>query len=309
MASKARIYDYSEMRSNVSGLAVKPAEPNASSEAKDDKQGEKRSHRSKRPSVKKSTKRTASLRKNVNKEGGSKKKSLPEDSSALSNGFEVSDDRAIGQDELREDDLKRSQAQRNRSTKELRTSKTRSKSSRSNDSRLRSSARGSSGRRSSQVARESARPRDLADQVLLAWRAVTGWAQGFLDRPHGKSFYVIGASAICLILAILFLYPSVQNYYVAVRETAKSQAEYDALQDYYERVQDEAAAAKTDTGVEDLAHEELGLVKEGDNAVNVLGVEPEELDLTDLGIVPEGSIKAPDTWYSGFLDPIFGYDG
>ncbi len=115
---------------------------------------------------------------------------------------------------------------------------------------------------------------------------------------------------MCLVLLCVSLYPSVQNYYIAIRDQAQSQAEYEALQEYYERLQDDVALLNTEEGIKTRAHDKYGWVSPGENSVMVQGVQARSgLGDSDIGIVPAGSIKAPETWYSGVLDPFFGYEG
>ena len=139
---------------------------------------------------------------------------------------------------------------------------------------------------------------------------VLAFVDSFTSGKRSMRFYVAFVSFICVICIGLFLYPNVKDYYTAVRNQAKSQAEYEALQEYYEELQDDVAYMDTDEGVEDAARSKYGWTKSDENGVLVQGVQSEsDFDETDIGIVPEGSIKAPDTWYSGILDPFFGYEG
>ncbi|MBO4366000.1 MAG: septum formation initiator family protein [Eggerthellaceae bacterium] len=138
---------------------------------------------------------------------------------------------------------------------------------------------------------------------------IAGAVSGFFSRGHSLKFYVLTSMVACLVLAGAFLYPAVQNYYIAVRSQAQAQAEYEALQDYYEQLQDDVALLSTDEGIKTRAHDKYGWVSPGENSVMVQGVQAEsKFDGTDIGIVPSGSIKTPETWYSGILDPIFGYE-
>ena len=132
---------------------------------------------------------------------------------------------------------------------------------------------------------------------------------GFFAKGRSLRFYVLGGFALCMVLTVVFLYPSVQNYYLAVRDQAQSQAEYEALQDYYERLQSDVASLQTDEGVKTRAHDKYGWVSPGENSVMVQGVQASSGIDDEIGIVPVGSIKAPETWYSGVLDPLFGYEG
>ena len=57
------------------------------------------------------------------------------------------------------------------------------------------------------------------------------------------------------------------------------------------------------------AHEQYGLVKKGEVAVNVSGVtDSSDESSTIPPNVSADSIDPPDTWYSGILDPLFGVE-
>lgn len=114
------------------------------------------------------------------------------------------------------------------------------------------------------------------------------------------------AVVACIAAICAFVYPSAQQYYVTTREYQQLQAEYEAIQERNAVMQREVDSLSTSEGIEDKAREEFGWVKEGENAVNVYGLEGvEDESRYSKGIQP-GSIQAPETWYSRFLDPLFG---
>ena len=106
------------------------------------------------------------------------------------------------------------------------------------------------------------------------------------------------------------LYPSCQNYYNETRQLQQLQAEYDALQEYNTQMQNQVDYLNTDAGIEDYARSELGWIRPGEHVVSVEGV-TSSTDSTRSNSrvysIPAGSVAAPDTWYSGILDVIFGY--
>ena len=64
----------------------------------------------------------------------------------------------------------------------------------------------------------------------------------------------------------------------------------------------------TDEGKEDAVRDQYGWVRGDENAVNVAGLD----DSGDASsTVSSSSIdaSAPATWYSGILDPLFGFEG
>ena len=115
------------------------------------------------------------------------------------------------------------------------------------------------------------------------------------------------AAAACMVFFCVLLYGPAQQYYQEIRERDRLQAEYTALQQRNDAIQDEVDALSTPSGVEDKAREEFGWVKEGESAGSVSGVNVVEESNFRANIVP-GTVEAPETWYSGLLDPLFGVE-
>lgn len=117
------------------------------------------------------------------------------------------------------------------------------------------------------------------------------------------------ASVACLALVCVFLYQPAQQCYQSMRHRDALAAEYAALQERDEALQSSVDVLSTDAGMEDMARDQFGLVKQGEVPVTVQGVQAESDE--DASIPPNvasGSVKAPDTWYSGVLDPLFGVE-
>lgn len=113
----------------------------------------------------------------------------------------------------------------------------------------------------------------------------------------------------CLALICVFLYQPVQQYYQSMRARDALALEYAALQERGEALQSNVDTLSSDAGMEDLAHEQYGLVKEGETAVNVSGVEDSSDGSSTIPPnVSADSIDPPDTWYSSILDPLFGVE-
>ena len=125
----------------------------------------------------------------------------------------------------------------------------------------------------------------------------------FLSRPLMAS-----AALFCVLIVLVgvFLFPTARTYYQAIREQARLEAEFAAVLDRNARMANEIDFLQTDEGIIQKARETLGWVQRGENAVIVYGTGRTEAEL-DADIVP-GSVKAPETWYSRFLDPLFGVE-
>lgn len=115
------------------------------------------------------------------------------------------------------------------------------------------------------------------------------------------------AVAACMAFGCLSLYEAAQRWYHQVRECDRLQAEYTALEQRNGAIRDEVDALSTSTGVEDRAREEFGWVKNGESAGSVSGIDVSDDSSFTANIVP-GTIEAPDTWYSKWLDPLFGVE-
>lgn len=123
-----------------------------------------------------------------------------------------------------------------------------------------------------------------------------------------RAFIATMAVTVCLALSCSFLYPAAQQCYHAVREHDRLAAEYAALADRNAALQSDVNALQTDSGIEARAHEQLGWVKEGEQTANVRGLDVPEESSTFRANITSDSIEAPETWYSPFLDPLFGVE-
>lgn len=125
-------------------------------------------------------------------------------------------------------------------------------------------------------------------------------------NPRSPKFIASLMVAACLILSCVFLYPTAKQFYVTSRQHDQLAAEYDALQQRNSAIKTEVDTLSTDAGIEDRARKEFGWVKDGENAVNVYGLETYGDDSTYNKAVTAGSVEAPTTWYSPILDVLFG---
>ena len=128
-------------------------------------------------------------------------------------------------------------------------------------------------------------------------------------RASAPPLAVLAGAAACFIFALVLLYPAAQTYYLETREQSRLQAEYDALSARNEAIESQIEYLKTDEGIEDAAHKELGWVYDGQVAGVVRGLGNEKGTAQDelIAQVKSGSVPAPETWYSPMLDVLFGY--
>ncbi|MDD6650878.1 MAG: septum formation initiator family protein [Eggerthellales bacterium] len=149
-----------------------------------------------------------------------------------------------------------------------------------------------------------------------------GASAGF-SLPFGLPSFSVGALAshprlmsagivtLCLVLSVLFVYPSAQDYYLTIRTNAQMEAELQAINERNDEISQRIELLSTDEGVEDKLRTEYGWVSRGENAVSVSRDGSAEIKSSaseKSANVVSGSVPAPDTWYSGFLDVFFGYE-
>lgn len=128
-------------------------------------------------------------------------------------------------------------------------------------------------------------------------------------RASTPPMAVFAGVMACMAFALFLLFPAAQQFYVESREQARLQAEYDALSARNEAIESQIEYLKTDEGIEDAAHKELGWVYDGQVSGIVQGLDEEAKSShgTVISQVKSGSIPAPETWYSPMLDLVFGY--
>jgi cell division protein FtsB len=111
---------------------------------------------------------------------------------------------------------------------------------------------------------------------------------------------------LSLVFAAVMLYPVAREYYLVKRENDRLTAEYQAVIERNNRIQQQIDELQTPEGIEDRAREEFGWVREGEEAVNVTGLNVSESSTVLPAAVGVGSIKAPESWWTRLLDEFFG---
>ena len=134
-----------------------------------------------------------------------------------------------------------------------------------------------------------------------------GWFSNINITPgRARAITVI----VCLVLACLFLYTPAQQYYQSVRAHDKLEAEYAAIYDRNVALDRQNDTLASDAGMEDAVRSRYGYVVEGEEVARVSG-------LSETALAREGnddieasvlsvSVKAPEYWYTPFLDALFG---
>lgn len=152
--------------------------------------------------------------------------------------------------------------------------------------------------------------RSLASGALGAASAASSAAKGGRKQGHHEGRFSMKAVvpavvAACLVATCVFMYGPVQLWYQQMRENDRLQLEYAALVERNGALQDDVDSLSSEAGVEDRVHQQYGWVREDEHAVSVSGLSSTS-DIDFIANVSPGSVTAPETWYSGFLDPLFG---
>lgn len=128
---------------------------------------------------------------------------------------------------------------------------------------------------------------------------------GILKKPA-----MFGGVALvtCLLACCVFLYAPAQQYYQELRDRDRLAVEYQLVAERNEAIANEVALLSTPEGIQDRAREEFGWISEGEYAVSVMGISPEDKTAGFQANINAASVKAPETWYSDFLDSFFGYE-
>lgn len=123
-----------------------------------------------------------------------------------------------------------------------------------------------------------------------------------------KHLVNVAATFVCLGLVVVFLYEPAAQCYCQMRELDRLNAEYAAVEAHNDTLQTSVDSLQSDTGIEDSATSQFGMVKQGEQAVVVTGIDTSTQETDFRSNIVPGSIPAPDTWYSSVLDAVFGYD-
>jgi cell division protein FtsB len=156
--------------------------------------------------------------------------------------------------------------------------------------------------------RKSARMQDQESNSGSRFPWARGLSKGW--RNASRSLRIGAIVCCCLVLSFAFVYPSAKDAYAAVRDQQQAQAEYEAVLNRNDEIQDRIDLLKTDEGMANYARDEYGYVKSGETSVLVSGLDSCDIAAdaeNQTAAIASGSVKAPDTWYSPFLDTLFGY--
>ena len=123
----------------------------------------------------------------------------------------------------------------------------------------------------------------------------------------------IGTALLCIVLVFVFLYTPAKQYYQAQRESSRLAAEYSVVEQRNEVLDAQNDTLASNAGMEDAVRQKFGYVVQGDQTAVVTGLSENAqgaamaADNDDLEAnVLSSTVKAPEEWYTPFLDAFFG---
>lgn len=161
---------------------------------------------------------------------------------------------------------------------------------------------GSSHRKSARMQRASAALPQTAKLNPAGW---------FSNLNVSARSLKVGTALLCLLLVGVFLYTPAQQYYQSVREHDRLVAEYSIIEERNEALTEQNSALASNAGMEDAVRQRYGYVVGGDQTAVVSGLSDYATDSSrdSDGIeanVLASSVKAPEEWYTPYLDAFFG---
>lgn len=121
-----------------------------------------------------------------------------------------------------------------------------------------------------------------------------------------RGFMAAAAVLVCIAFTISFLYAPFKQLYVDTREKDRLTAEYNAIVERNQKLEESVATLQTDAGIEDAARTQLGWVKSDERSIAVTGLDLSSDESSFQGNIVSDDIAYPETWYSSVLDPLFG---
>lgn len=146
-----------------------------------------------------------------------------------------------------------------------------------------------------------------------AAKAKAGVAELFSGINVTSRLLKVGTAVACVILACVFLYTPAQQYYQAQREHDRLAAEYESIEQRNDKLDTQNDALASDAGLEDAVRQKYGYVKAGEEELIVTGLSESATDTSRdsenvEASVLSSSVKAPEEWYTPFLDALFGVE-
>ena len=124
-----------------------------------------------------------------------------------------------------------------------------------------------------------------------------------------SSRLIVGSGiALCLFISLVMLYPALRDYYLAYRVNEQLLQELITVEERNDRIREQIAYLNTEEGIADRVRERFGWVPEGEQAVNITGLNVSDSSTMLPEAVPSGSGTLTHTWWTELLDVLFGIE-
>jgi cell division protein FtsB len=130
-------------------------------------------------------------------------------------------------------------------------------------------------------------------------------AVGLHRRRSLRKLTVAVCIVICLFGGAVTLYPALRDSYLSDREVRQREGELAAVEARNAQIAAQIAALQTPEGIQDRAREQLGMVMNGEAAVNITGLSLTTSSTALPDEIPRGLIVEEAAWWTGFLDALF----
>lgn len=165
------------------------------------------------------------------------------------------------------------------------------------------SATSRSGRKASEKANSSQR------KIVHSFARTAKTSMSAADsiaRRASRSIKLKGVAVVAILILVAggILYPAAREYYVSVRNLDRANIYLAQLQERNDQLQENIDALSTDAGIENYARAQYGWVKNGEEAVSVIGL-PTNSQTTTLSTAATSNIKENKSAITAFLDAIF----
>ena len=159
--------------------------------------------------------------------------------------------------------------------------------------------------------RKSARMQKVSEAGSVSAKInPAGW---FSNIPISTRGLRITTAVVCVVLVAMFLYVPAKQYYQAQREHDRLVAEYSVVEQRNDAIDFENDSLASNAGMEDAVREKYGYVVSGEQTAVVTGLSDDTIEnihgASDVeSNVLSSSVKAPEEWYTPFLDAFFGVE-
>ena len=109
----------------------------------------------------------------------------------------------------------------------------------------------------------------------------------------------------CLVFSASLVYPTARGWYLSDREVGQLSGELAAIEARNDQIDSQTKVLETPEGIQDRAREQLGMVMNGEAAVNITGLALTTSSTALPAEVPRGLLLQEEGWWADFCDSFF----